>query len=445
MLTRLPQAPRRNVRDLAAWALSLLVALFVVVPFIGTSADGVQLAANTLLTITMITREALRVLENNLTFTRRINRNFDDKFGVDGAKIGTVVNVRKPPKYEIRRGQALSLQDATETSVPVRLDQQLGVDLQFSSIDLALNIDDFSDRFISPAVARIANEIDSLGLQLYKDVWNSVGTPGITPNALLTYLTAKVKLDNTATPNDGQRSVVITSLMEATLVDALKGLFQQATAIAEQYVKGEMGRTAGFTFYMDQNVATHTVGPLGGAPTVTGAGQTGSSLITGAWTAAAANRLKRGDIFTVAGVNQVKAQSGDDLGVLQQFVVTGDVDSDGAGAATIPIDPPIIVTGAFKTVTASPANGAALTIVGAANQVTPQGLAFHRDAFTMVSADLPMPRGVDMAARVSDKQLGISIRLVRAYDISTDNFPCRLDVLLGWSTLRPELACRIAA
>jgi hypothetical protein len=395
----------------------------------------------------MITREALRVLENNLTFTKRVNRQFDDKFGVEGAKIGTVLNVRKPPRYTVRTGQALQIQDAVETQVPVTLDQQIGVDLQFSSADLKLSIDDFSERFLAPACAAIANKIDYLGLQLYKEIYQSVGTPGTVPNDLATYLNAGVKLDNSAAPMDGRRSVVVNPQMQATLVDALKGLFHQATAISEQYTKGQMGRTANFDFYMDQNIATHTVGPLGGSPTVNGANQVGNQLVTQAWTAAAANRLKRGDTFTIGsgatGVYGVNPQSRQSTGALQQFVALTDVDSDGAGAATITISPSIIVSGPFQTVVASPASGATINVSGAANTQTPQGLAFHPDAFTLVTADLPVPNNAEKAGRISDKQLGISIRMIRNYDIFSDQWPCRLDVLLGWAVLRPELACRV--
>lgn len=391
----------------------------------------------------MITREALRVLENNLTFTKQVNRQFDDKFGVDGAKIGTVVNVRKPPRYIVRTGQALNLQDATETQVPVALNTQDGVDLAFSSQDLALSIDDFSERFIEPAIAAVANRIDQNGLALYNQVYQAVGTPGTTPNALLTYLLAGVALDNSAAPMDGQRSIVINPLMQATIVDALKGLFQQATAIADQYEKGAMGRAIGFQFYMDQNTAAHTYGAQGGTPLIDGANQTGTSILTKGWTSSAANRLKLGDVFTIAGVYMVNPQSRQSTGSLQQFVVTADTDSTAGGAATIPISPAIVPSGQFQTVDSTPADSAAITVAGASSVVSAQGLAFHRDAFTLVTADLPLPRGVDMAARVSDKQLGMSIRMVRAYDINLDRFPCRLDILYGWAVLRPELACRI--
>lgn len=430
----------RDWRDRLSVAIAAVLALLLS----PHGAEGVQVAANTLLTIAMITREALRVLENNLTFTKQVNRQFDDKFGVDGAKIGTVVNVRKPPRYLPRVGQALDLQDATETQVPVSLDQQIGVDLAFSSQDLALSIDDFSERFIAPAIAAVANKIDQDGMGLYNTIYQSVGTPGTVPNALFTYLSAGVALDNSAAPMDGQRSIVINPLMQATIVDALKGLFQQSTAIAEQYAKGEMGVAIGFDWFMDQNTSAHTVGPQGGTPRVAGGNQTGSSLLTDGWTAAAAARLNKGDVFTIEGVYMVNPQSRQSTATLQQFVVTEDVSSDGTGAATIPISPAIVPAAQqFATVTGAPADDALITVIGAAGTVSPQGLAFHRDAFTLVTADLPLPRGVDMAARVSDKQLGMSIRMVRAYDINLDRFPCRLDILYGWSTLRPELACRI--
>ena len=401
--------------------------------------------ANTLLTISMITREALRVLENSLTFTKGVNRQYDGKFGVEGAKIGTVLNVRKPPRYVGRTGTAISIEDATETQVAVTLDTQFGVDLSFTSESLGLKIDDFSERFITPAVATIANKIDNSGLALYKDIYSSVGTPATTPNALLTYLQAGVKLDDNCAPMDGQRSVVITPLMQATMVDALKGLFQQSSAIASQYRKGQMGTAAGFDWFMDQNCNTHTTGVFttSATPLVNGASQTGAALITDGWNSGSST-VTAGDVFTIADVNHVNPQSRESTGALQQFVCTAAGTSSG-GALTLAISPSITTSGGFQTVDAGPADNAALTFVGAESTQSPQGLAHHKDAFTLAMADLPLPQGTDMAARVSDDQLGMSIRLIRDYDITTDKFPCRLDVLFGWATLRPELACRVQA
>lgn len=399
--------------------------------------------ANTFLTISMITNEALRVLTNNLVFAKKVNRQYDSKFGVEGAKIGTTLNVRKPPRYVGRTGAAIGVENVTETQVAVPLTTQFGVDISFTTADLLLSMDDFSNRYIKPAVATIANKIDYDGLQLYKTVANSVGTPGTVPNTFLTYLNAGVALDNNATPMDGDRTIVVNPLMQATIVDALKGLFQSSTEVKSQYEKGKMGTSAGFDWYMDQNTAVHTVGALGGTPLVNGASQTGAELITDGWTAAAAVRLKKGDVFTIAGVYGVNPQNRQSTGALQQFVVTADTSSNSDGEATIPIYPAITTSGAFQTVTGSPADNAAITVVGAANTTSPQGMAFHKDAFTLVTADLPLPRGVDMAGRASDPQTGLSVRMVRAYDISTDKLPCRLDVLYGWKELYPETACRI--
>jgi hypothetical protein len=402
--------------------------------------------SNTILTISMITRESLRVLENNLTFTKNVNRNYDNKFAQSGAKIGTTVNVRKPVRYTVSSGPALSVQDVTETQVPVVLDQQKHVDFEFTSVDMTMSIDDFSERYIKPAVAALANQVDKDGLALYNQIYQLVGTPGTVPNALLTYLLAGVELDNSAAPADDTRFICITPKMQATIVDALKGLFQASSNIAEQYRKGKMGEAIGFSWFMDQNIATHTVGPLGGAPLVNGAAQVGASLITDGWTAAAASRLKKGDIFTLPTVFAVNPQSRQSTGDLQKFVVTSDFSSDGAGAGSIGISPSIVVSGAYQTVTNSPADNAALTIVtGSASTAYPQGIAAHRDAFVFATADLQMPNGTDMADRVASRKLGLSLRLVRDYDITTDKFPTRVDVLYGWSVLRPELACRVTS
>jgi len=407
---------------------------------------------NTLLTPSLITKEALMVLENNLAFTKAVDKGYSKDFGTQaaaGQKIGSTLKVRMPPKYVGRTGAAISVEDATETSVDVSLTTQAGVDISFSSADLTLSIDEFSDRFIKPALANIANRIDNDGMALYKNVYNSVGTPGtslyaVGGLALKPYTDAGVKLDNTGTPRDQDRNAVISSQNQADLVIGLAGLFNDTTDIAKQYRDGTMGRAAGYKFSMDQNVNALTIGAQGGTPLVDGAAQTGSTLLTKGWTAAVASRLGVGDIFTIAGVYSVNTQSKAILpGVLQQFVVTAAFSSLIGGGGTISIDPPIRTTTGFQTVNASPADGAAITVVGAAGTVSAQSLAFHRDAFTLACADLEMPQGVDFSARKADKRTGVSVRMVRQYVIATDQFPCRLDVLYGWKCLRPELACRI--
>lgn len=400
--------------------------------------------ANVNLTIGMVTREAARILVNTLKLAGLVNRDYDSQFAKTGAKIGSVCNVRLPVKYLLRRGQALQPQASIETSVPVRIQQQTGVDLQFSLAEMALDIDDYSKRYIQPAVSTVVNDIDYAVGQLYKDVYNSVGAAGTIPTARATYLSAGALLDKTATPRDGQRHMVIGEDMHAAIANAEAALFNPASLISTVYKEGLMAEKAlGWNdWYMDQNIARHTVGALGGSPIVGAANQTGSVLAVTGFTAAAAPRLNQGDVFTM-GVNGVNPQSRQNTGTLQQFVVTAPVSSDGAGAASIPISPAIITAGPYQTVTGSPAASAPLVIMGTAGQQSPQGLGFHPDAMTLVMADLEEPQGVWMADRVNDKQLGISIRIVKAYDIFSDSQPARLDVLWGVATVRPEMAVRI--
>src|SRR6185295_5936371 len=386
--------------------------------------------ANTLLTIGMITRRALMVLENMLTFTKQVNREYDDRYAIAGAKIGTVLDIRIPPRYTVTTTVALAVQDAVETKTTLTLNNQHHVDLSFTSQDLTLSIDDFSDRFIEPAIAALANKIDAVGLALYADIYNAVGTPGTTPATLLAYLQAGAKLDYEAVPRDGKRSAVIEPTAQVVIVDALKGLFHSSMEIEEQYKSGNMGLTAGLKFSMDQNVVAHTVGPQGGTPLVNGVPVAGAtSFLTKGWTAAAASRLVVGDIFTIASVFAVNPQSRLSTGQLRQFVVTAAFSSDASGNGTVSFQPPMTASGQGQTITVLPADGAAITVLGAANTVSPQNLVFHRNAFTMACVDLVLPGGVDMAARVSSKKLGISMRLVRQYDINLDAWPCRLDVL----------------
>lgn len=404
--------------------------------------------SNTLLTISQITNEALAVLENQLTFTKHVNREYDDSFAREGAKIGQTVNVRKPARFEGRRGATINVEGFNEQSVPVTLDTQYGCDVSFTSKELTLDIDSFSDRVLKPQIATVANMIDRDGLQLYKDIYNHVGTPGTTPNTNLTYLLAGVKLDNEAAPVDDLRTCVINPLAQATISNANLSLQNPAKTISEQYHSGRMGRALGFKFEMDQNVVAHTIGTYaanvaGGAVTVNGAVSSGSTVVLAGWTSG--DVLKAGDIVTFSGVEAVNPQNRQSTGELRQFVVTADsAPASGGGAMTISVSPAIVPSGQLQNVTAGIANGATVSVFGASATTTPQNLAFHRDAFTFACADLELPSGVWMAKRVTSKRLGLSMRVVKAYDITNDRAPMRIDVLGGWKTLREELAARIS-
>ena len=396
--------------------------------------------SNSFLTPQQITREALRVLHNKLTFIGNINRQYDDSFAKAGAKIGDTLKIRLPNQYTVRTGKTLSAQDTTEQSVSLQVATQKGVDVNFSSAELTLSLDDFSSRILEPAMAVLASSLEADALSMYKDVYQQVGTAGTTPNTLLTYLQARARLNNSLTPMDANRTAHLSPLATATIVDALKGLFQDSSAIREQYREGSMGRTAGFDWFENPLVPTHTNGSTVASVQVNGASQTGGTLnVKGV---ANGNTFNKGTVFTIAGVFEVHPETKAVTPRLQQFVVGTDVTMSGTTGA-LAVSPAIATSGAGQNVSTSPADSAALTIVGSAATGYEQEMAFHRDAFAFATADLVLPRGVDFAAReVFD---GVSMRIVRAYDINNDAFPCRIDVFYGYKTIRPQMACRITA
>ena len=385
-----------------------------------------------------------------------MNTNVDSNYGVDGAKIGTVLNIRKPPQFIATEGPGLSIQDITETSVPLALTTQAQVAFTFTTSDRLLSIDDFSERLLQPAIAAIANKIDYDGLQQYVNVANTVGTVGTPPNTALIYLTAGAVLSYNATPKDGRRSSIVNPINEAYIVDALKGLFQSSTQIKEQYEMGSMGIALGFEWFMDQNCGVQTIGALGGTPAVNGAGQTGTTLNINGVSNNITNYFNAGDVIQIGsgstGVYGVNPQSRISTGRLQDFTVVANASSNGSGQVSVNIFPAITPAGQNQTVNASPGNGALITVfnTAAAGQAaiaatqSPVGLCFHRDAFSLATADLPLPgAGVVAAFRASDDNLGISIRVIQAYSVETDKMPVRVEVLYGWTTLRGQTACRV--
>ena len=412
---------------------------------------------NNLLTISKITNEALMVLENELTFTSEVDRNYDDQFAVVGGKIGNTVNVRRPGRFIGTTGPALNVEDFNETSVPVTLSTQFHVDTQFTTQDLALSLDMFSDRVLKPAVAAVANKIDRDGLVMAKNsTANIVGTAGTPPTGLITYLTAGAYLDSEGAPRDGRRSCIVEPFTSATIVDSLKGLFVPQEAIGEQYRKGLMGRdSGGMNWKLDQNVVSHQFGSYStsvlscNVTTATGfltSGWASSSNITiGAATANAS--LNQGDVITIAGVYAVNPQNRQAYGSnkLRNFVVNSAVTIASSGTATVNVSPAVITAGQFQNVSVVSTGSQTVTPFNNTGTVSAQNIIMHRNAFTLACADLELPDGVHFAGRASDKEIGLSMRVVRQYTINNDSIPTRLDVLYGWAPLYPELACRVAA
>lgn len=396
---------------------------------------------NAILTPTAVTRKALQVLHQKLNFIGNINRTYDDSFANSGAKIGDSLKIRLPNEYVVRTGASLSTQDTSETSTTLQIATQKGVDLTFSSAELTLSLDDFSSRILEPAMSVLAANIEADALNMYKDVYNIVDNDG---NALtfLNIMQGRKLLNDNLAPMDNNRSALLSTDHTAKLVDALKGLFQDSNAIKQQYREGMMGRTGGFDFYENTLLTNHTTGTAAKTTTYTVNGAVTTNGSTAVTVATGATTFKAGDIFTVAGCFRVHPETKVSTGVLQQFVVAADY---AGGAGSLTFAPAIFTSGGRQNVVAAGmANSSAIVKVGAGNaeQLTPS-MVFHRDAFAFATADLVMPKGVDFAAReVYD---GISLRTVRQYAISSDTMPCRIDVLYGYKTIRPQLAARIHA
>lgn len=415
------------------------------------------MSGNNLLTISKITNEALMVLENELTFTNNVTREYDDQFAVTGAKIGNTLNVRRPGRFIGTTGPALNVEDFNETSVPVTLSTQFHVDTQFTTQDLALSLDMFSDRVLKPAVAAIANKMDLDGLTMAKNnVANIVGTAGTPPTGLITYLTAGAYLDSEGAPRDGRRSCVVEPFTSATIVDSLKGLFVPSDVIGKQYTKGMMGRdSAGMNWYMDQNVVNQTFGSYAGKTLSVATNSTSFGIATG-WAqfgtlqlvASAGLTLNQGDVIQIAGVFAVNPQNraAYGSGKLRNFVVQATTAVATGGGTAVTVSPAIITGGQFQNVVVQTTSATAVvTPFNNTGTVSPQNLVFHKNFATLATADLELPDGVHFAGRASDKDLGLSIRVVRQYTINNDSIPTRLDVLYGWAPLYPELGCRVAA
>lgn len=398
--------------------------------------------ANTLLTPTMVTRKALTILHQKLNFVGSINRAYDDSFSNEGAKIGDTLKIRLPNQYVVRSGAVIQTQDTPETSVSLAVQTQKGVDVNFSSAELTLSLDDFATRILNPAMSVLAANIEADAMNMVKDVYQleaGDGGGGTSPAAIAFkgVMRAGKRLTDSLSPLD-DRSVNLCTQDQVVLVDALKGLFQDSGSLSKQYKEGVMGHTAGFDFMANSLwptfargaeasyvCNTSTTGIVSGSSTITVSGGSGAGGV--------------GDVFTIVGVNSVHPESKADTGNLQQFVVTT---AFLTGATSIIVSPTPVTSGATQNIVInSAASGKALVFFGTASTAFPQSLAYHKNAFTFATADLIMPKGVDFAAReVLD---GISMRIVRQYDITNDKLPCRIDVLYGYKTIRPQLACRI--
>lgn len=406
---------------------------------------------NTLLTPDIILRKCQQVLHAKLNFIGNINRNYDDQFAQSGAKVGETLRIRLPEKFTVTSGATLQVQDSVEQSVTLTQSTQKHVGMKFTSRELTMSIDDFTERKIVPAMSALASDIEADALTMALDVYNRTGTVAGGADTLLDYLNAKTKLNQYLAPKDQNRTALIDSATSAGLVNALSGLFQDSSSIAAQYREGVMGRTAGFTFAENDLLPVLTNGTRTGSITINGAAPTGATIALKAL--GSGTTIKKGEVFTIAGYYAVHPETKTAYSHLQQFVVTADTTASGTTIAALPISPSIVTSGAYQNVTGAPGtdavvifnggaeNGGVADSTASAGQALTQNLCFHKNAFAFVSADLELPDGVDFKARkVMD---GISMSIVRQYDINNGSLPCRIDVLYGFKTIRPELAVRV--
>jgi len=412
------------------------------------------MATNTLLTPTMITRKALDVLHQKCNFIGNVNRQYDDRFAQSGAKIGTSLNIRQPSKYTVATGASISHQEHVERSTPLTVSSQYHVDVSFTTVELTMDLDDFSERIIDPAMAQLAAKIEGDCMAAaYKLVPNYTNA---STDGLLTYKRFQQGGAN-ITKGLGplsQRCAILSPDSQVEFNDAVKGLFQSQENIRRQYREGMMGRTGGFDVYENTLMPAHTTGNLAvTVPLIDGT--VGTTNTSNVWVSqtdlsvsgATADTLQAGDIVTIDSCYDVHPETKVSYGKLKTFVVqTAITLTTAATSYTVTIKPGLIFGSgnAYQNCALSgttDTNGLTVTQIGAASSAFGQDLQFHKDAFVFATADLEdVSRYGAWGARAQKD--GISMRTARQYTIADDSVPCRIDVLWGFAGLYPELANR---
>jgi hypothetical protein len=397
--------------------------------------------SNSILTIDMITRKSLEILENNLVITRNVNRQYDDSFAVEGAKIGSTLRIRLPDRALVTDGAALQVQDDNEQYTTLTVASQKHIGVNFTSAELTMQLDDFAERVLKPRISQLASSIDADVANAYKYIGNSVGTPGTTPSTSLVLLQAQQKLNENAAVMS-PRYATVNPAANAGLVEGMKGLFNPTDTISKQFKNGMMGTgVLGFDeINMSQSIKQFTTGSRAATGGTTSAAVTAEGATTISMTVGSGVTVKQGDVFTIADCYAVNPQTRESTGSLFQFVAAADATAVST-AITVTVSPIYSAGNALATVDSLPGNSKAVVFVGAASTQYAQNLVYHKDAITFATADLLLPQGVDMAARAVHN--GISLRVVRQYDINNDRMPCRIDVLYGYSTIRPQMGVRL--
>jgi len=411
--------------------------------------------SNTTLTSDIVAKEALAILDNELGWLKKIHRAHESEFSqsVNGYKVGDTIRIRRPADFTVRTGATMNLQDVIEGRITLAVDQQIGVDFNFTSVDLTLKIEDLSERVIKPAMTNIINYMaNDVATQMYRGVYNWVGTPGQIINSYSDFIKGPERLNEMAVPMD-DRCAILSPSDHAGLLGAQTGLY--ITGAAEgAYRSAQLGPIADVDIYMSQVTPTHTRGTVDNTtPLTDGTGQNVTydsskntwtqSLVTDGWDSSAT--IKAGDVFTIDGFYMVNPKTKESTGILQQFVVTANVTANETTSndTTLTISPPIIASGPHQTVTYSgTTNDRTITIMGTASTAYKQNMVFHKNTMGLAIVPMEIPQGATNVSRRTSN--GISVRVVPVYDGVNDVSKWRLDLLYGRAVLDPRLATRLS-
>lgn len=407
---------------------------------------------NNLLTDDIIAKEGLRLLKNNLVMAKNVYRKYESEFG----KVGDTIRLKLPYRVKSASGRTLVKQPLVDQTIPLKIDYQEHVGLEYTVKDKTLDIQNFSERYLKSGMTQIANKIDQSILLTLKNIFHSSGTPGTRPGKFIDFANAGAKMTTYAVPQDGMRKAILNPFTCANLSDEVTKLFNEKM-VNGAYMKGYKGMVSDFETYDSQNIPTHTVGKHGGTPLIAGTITNGSTITTDGWTASVTGLLKQGDVITFAGVYGVNPQNYTTTGLLQEFVVQADVNSDAGGLATIPVSPEMndgtattvnsngdtLSLKAYQNITALPADNAPITVLGTADTTYEQNYLFHRDAVALAMIDLELPQTAVVKSRASDPDSGLSLCLTGAYDINEQTEIHRIDAVWGTKAIYPELGLRL--
>lgn len=412
--------------------------------------------ANTTLQTSLIARAAVTILENELMAARLVYRGHEAEFGntVNGYEPGDTISIRKPTDFTVRSGATMSVQDVVEGKTTITVDQQKGIDFQFTSKELTLDIKTLSERVIRPAMIQLVNDVESSIMSLYSTVPNWVGTPGQTINSFSDFSKAPERMDEMAVPRDGDRCVFMSPADYYGMLNSQTGL-QAAQLVQDAYRNGKLPNLAGIMPYMTQNAPTHTTGAFAGTVLIDGSitsatttyasvKDTNTQTIHIDGLTAATATIKKGDVFTIDSAYDVNPVTKAQLPHLKQFVVMEDATAS-ANEVDLVVSPALIWSGPFqnvKVVGVSDLDNQAVTFMGTQKTAYRQNIAFHKNAFSLAMVPLISPPGAVDVSRQSKN--GVSVRMIPVYDGTNDIAKYRLDILYGVKAVDPRLAVRVS-